>query len=85
MNSTLIKARLISFGWSFLSLVGTTIAGVLVSPDFATLITHNFGQGLVSTLILLAVTEGVKHLRNLKVMQAAAMGSANGDAPVILI
>lgn len=87
MNTQLIKARLISFGWSILSLVGTTIAGVLLSPDFAALVTQNFGQGVVSTLILLAVTELVKHVRNVQVLKSAeaSFGSAHGSENVILI
>lgn len=87
MDTQLIKARLISFGLSLLSLVGTTIAGVLLSSDFAALVTQHFGQGAVSTLILLAVTELVKHVRNIQVIKSAASLGSTGNTKegVILI
>lgn len=88
MDYQLIKARLISFGWSLLSLVVTTITGMLLSQDFAHIVVANFGDGAVGSLILLSVTELVKHLRNLRVINTAAarFGSrAAGRETVTLI
>lgn len=72
MDYQLIKARLISFGWSLLSLVITTVAGMLLSSDFAHIVQANFGDGATGALVLLVVTEVAKHLRNLHVINAMA-------------
>lgn len=74
--NTPLKVRLISFGYSLLSLVGVAIVGVFTSQDFAVLVTQHFGQGIISTLILLAVTEAVKHIRNLSVLKQAGLGGS---------
>lgn len=82
METNLIKTRLISFGYSLLSLILTAFVGVLASPDFATLVQTNFGGGITATLILLVVTELVKHLRNVKVINK--LGKVGGGKNVII-
>lgn len=67
MNDQLWNVRVKSFGFSLLGLAITSLLGFLVSEDFATLVKTNFGEGLTGTLVLLLVTESVKHLRNLAV------------------
>lgn len=65
MSKDLIKVRLVSFGWSFVSLVVLALAGVLMSSEFRNLLTANFGEGLFTSFLLLVIPELVKHLRNL--------------------
>lgn len=79
MNAKLINARIISFGWSFLSLLGTSLLGMLLSPEFADIVVQNFGEGFVSTLTLLVVTEVVKHSRNLSVLKKRGLGSSSSS------
>ena len=69
----LLKVRLQAFGWELLSIVIMSIGGLLTSDAFRELVTKHFGETLTASLILLAVTGGVKHLRNLKVL--AKLGS----------
>ena len=65
----LITIRLKSFGFSLLGVAITGVLGFLSSADFATLVSTNFGEGAATTLVLLVVTEVVKHLRNLSVLK----------------
>ncbi len=83
----LIKARLISFFWSIVTLIGTTVAAVLVSPAFQAIVAEHFGSGALGTLILLLVTEAVKHERNLHVLKVSArrFGEAGANRYVTLI
>jgi len=92
MNYELLKARAISFSWSVLSLVGTTLVAMLVSPEFVALVTQHFGEGVTGSLILMAVTELVKHFRNVRVLGKAtryfgsdSRGQAEARASVTLI
>lgn len=64
----LIKTRALSFMWSLLSLAGTALTAMLLSPDFANIVTNNFGTGATGMLILMVVTELVKHLRNMRAL-----------------
>lgn len=70
-SSDLLKARLISFGYSLAALAITTLATMLLSSDFAQLVIANFGDGVLGSLVLLGVTELAKHLRNLAVIKSA--------------
>lgn len=82
----LIKARVLSFSYSLATLVGLSIIGVLTSPDFSALVQQHFGDGASSMLILLVVSEGVKHVRNLKVLKDAERSvGGEGGKPVVLI
>ena len=82
----LIKIRIVSFAWSLLSLAGTALLAMFLSTDFAALVAQHFGEGATSTLILLAITEVVKHLRNLRVIAGAhRLGGAAARAQVTLI
>lgn len=67
METDLVKTRIVSFGWSALSLFVVAIAGVLASNDFRTLIFQHFGNTFYTSLALLFIPEIVKHLRNLAV------------------
>ena len=62
--SDLIAMRFKSFGWSLLMFVVGAIAAAFASPDFAALVNEHFGGSALGTLILLVVTELVKHARN---------------------
>lgn len=85
-NWDLYKLRLISFGWSVLSLVTTVVVGALASPEFATIVTQHFGTGAVSMLVLMGVTELVKHVRNVRVLNTAGrVGGAARQSLVTLI
>ena len=61
----LIKIRFLSFGYGALSLILMAVAGVLLSPEFSTLITDNFGGSFITGLLLLFIPELAKHIRNL--------------------
>lgn len=76
----LIKIRIISFSYSFGTLLILAVIGVLVSDDFSSLVKGNFGSGFAGTLILLLTQEFAKHLRNLAVTK-----QLGGDKKIILI
>lgn len=87
MNTTLIKARLISFGYEAGTLAVSAILGMLVSPQFATVLQANFGEGMATSIILLVVSGTVKHIRNLKVIKSMTLGTSRGESgePFVLI
>jgi hypothetical protein len=87
INLELLWVRLVSFAYSFAGLAITAIGGVVLSPDFAALVQQNFGNGALTALALLVVTELAKHARNLAVLGAAErrFGSAGARQNVTLI
>ncbi len=84
MNSNLIKARLIAFFYEAGTLIVLGVLGVLSSPEFAQAVTNHFGESVGGSLILLAVSAGVKHVRNMLVMANADLGGDDGEPPVLI-
>lgn len=85
MDTNLIKVRLVAFGYEAGSLLLTAILGVLVSSDFSQLVTEHFGMGVLASVILLGISAGVKHLRNLRVLKKFSLGSTSDQEPPVLI
>ena len=87
INTQLIKTRFISFAYEACTLLGTALLAALSSPDMRALITEHWGTGLAGTVGILILMEGVKHLRNLKVLKDRQIGGKkeDRDEPIILI
>ena len=87
MDKSLIKARIISFGYEAGTLIAVAIVGALASPEMRELIGTHAGSGFFGTVAMLVLMEVVKHLRNLKVIKNSELGATlNGiKKPVILI
>lgn len=87
MNFDLIKTRIVAFLYEAGVMIALSILGYLASQDFANLVTQNFGESIVGSLILLGVSGIVKHLRNLSVLKKYdTLGAANGERkPPVLI
>lgn len=79
--------RLKSFGYNLLSAVVVALLGFFSSPEFATLITQNFGDTVLSTVLLLLVPELVKYIRNAFVIAKAnkLAGSHSSIAPKVTL
>lgn len=56
--------RLKSFGYSLATYVGGVLLTALASPEFQDIITEHFGGTLIGVLIITALPEIVKHVRN---------------------
>lgn len=69
INSELWSIRIKSFLYEAGSVILTAVCGVLVSDDFSNLLTEHFGEGLIVSVVLLLISGGVKHLRNLQVIK----------------
>jgi len=67
MKTDLIVIRLKGFAYEIGGLFLTAFVGVLLSPEFLTLVQNNAGTGLTGSVIVLVVSGLLKHLRNLKV------------------
>ena len=80
--SDLYRVRVQSFLWSLGSLVLIAVAGVLVSPDFASLVKTNFGDTAVTGFFLLFLPEVAKHFKNLAALKKLG---ADYSKKVILI
>lgn len=78
------KVRLVSFGWSCLSFFATGLVTMLASDDFRALIENNFGGSVFGTLLVLLVTELVKHLRNTQLLKSYQVGGRYDEKPVII-
>lgn len=87
MTYELIKVRIISFGWECLSFFGTALIAALASPEFSAIITAHFGETILGSLVLLAVSGLVKHLRNMRALAVAGrrFGSSRALEEVTLI
>lgn len=72
-TSKLVMARLVAFMYEASTLVVMAFIGVLVSPEFLDLIAKHFGEGLLGSFLVLAITGIVKHVRNISV--ANSLGS----------
>lgn len=80
MTSDLIKIRVRSFFYELGALVLTLLGGLLLSDDFATIITNNFGETVLTSIVLLAVTALGKHIRNVKLVNKLG---ASGERPLL--
>jgi len=69
------KIRLESFGWGLLSLVGTVLGGLLISPEFRSLISDNFGVTTATIVCTIVIPEVLKFFRNRHV--AGKLGATN--------
>ena len=78
--SDLYKIRALSFMYGLGSLIILAIGGVIISPDFATLVKTNFGDSALVGFLLLLAPEVARHLRNL-----AALKKLGSHEKVILI
>lgn len=75
---------------SFVVEAGTVIGGLLLaaliealqSNVFTQLVTDHWGTGLVASFILMFVSGGVKHLKNLKAIKK--LGSADNDNVILI-
>lgn len=85
MNTELIKVRVLSFFYSVASLILTALAGLLLSPEFATVVQEHWGSGVVGMVILMAVTELAKHIRNVRVVGKARRISGYADRENVTI
>lgn len=56
--------RLKSFGFNILGVVTTAVVAYLLSPDFSTWVTENFGSGAITVLAMAVMTEALRHFRN---------------------
>ena len=81
MDSQLWQVRLQAFGLEALSLVGSALGAVLLSEDFRLLVTTHFGESVTASIILLVVTGGVKHLRNIKALKR--LGASDGQVNLL--
>lgn len=75
MDINLWALRFKSFGWSLLGIIGTSVAGYLLSTDFQNFLSKQGLSAGTVALIMLLITEGIKHLRNKKVLKDAPLGS----------
>lgn len=71
MTYDLIMARVIAFLYEAGTLIVLAVLGVLVSPEFQSVVTSHFGDSVTASLIMLAVTGLVKHVRNLSALKKA--------------
>ena len=74
----LILIRVKSFVYEAGSFLAVALIGALASPEFLAIIQANAGEGIFGSLVVLAFTGLVKHLRNLKVAKTLA---GTGDTP----
>lgn len=81
MESELISVRIKAFGYELLGLLITGVLAFLASADFQALVASHFGETLTASLILLVVSGGVKHLRNLLVIKQFG---GEGERPTLL-
>ncbi len=72
MNKELLLIRAKSFAYEVGSLLGVALIGAIASPEFLAIVTANAGEGILGSLIVLAFTGLVKHLRNLKIAKRLA-------------
>ena len=82
VNTDLIVARLKAFGFEAGSLILTAIMGVLISPEFSALISTHFGTGVITSVVVLAISGFAKNYYN--EMQIKKLGAV-GDRPRFLI
>lgn len=78
------KVRLVSFGWSCFTFFGTGLVAMLGSDEFRSIIELHFGGSVFGTLLVLLVTELVKHLRNTQLLKSYQVGGRYGGKPVII-
>jgi hypothetical protein len=72
--NTRIKSFLLSLG----SLLLTGLVGVLVSDDFKNLVQEYAGSSVTGTIVMLLLSEGIKHLRN-KIVIGKAIKTFGSD------
>lgn len=68
MSSELWNVRVKAFGYELLAVIVSGAIAYLTSADFSSLVNTHFGGTILGTLILLIVSAGIKHLRNLAVI-----------------
>ena len=68
MSSELWSVRVKAFAYELLAVVLSGSVAYLSSADFSSLVDTHFGGTILGTLILLVVSGGLKHLRNLTVV-----------------
>ncbi len=84
MNYELIKIRVLSFVYQVGTSIGVLLAGYFLSDAFAQAVTEHFGV-VVGGLVSLVIPELVKHIRNLKVLEAwQAVGSDQRRGPTFI-
>ena len=71
INGALVKARVVGFFSDALMLGVLSLIAMLSSPEFAGLITEHFGAGLGSSIALMLLSAGVKHLMNVSAIAKA--------------
>lgn len=76
-----MSVRIKSFLWSLIGMVITAILGVFTSDEFAFLVDEHLGGTIIGAIVLLVVSEGAKHLRNLSVMKKFG---AEGVKPTLI-
>lgn len=81
MDYDLIKIRAISFGWELLGLALTLLATMFSSSEFSALVQAHFGDTIISSIILLATSGLIKHLRNIEVIKQHREETLRGEAP----
>ena len=81
----LYRTRITSFIYSAGTLVCLAVLGALSSPDFATLVKANFGEGFTAMLILLLSQQGVFHARNLLVTKKLGSSATEWGKKTFLI
>lgn len=72
INLDLLAVRIKAFLFEAGSLCAVVLAGVLVSPEFQAIVTAHFGNGLVTSLIVLLLAGLAKHVRNVSAISAAS-------------
>lgn len=68
----LLAIRVKGFIYEAGTMLVLAVLAALTSPDFQALVTQHFGESLTSSIILLAVSGIVKHVRNVLTLNAAA-------------
>ena len=68
MSSELWSVRVKAFAYELLAVVVTGGVTYLSSTDFSNIVNTHFGGTIIGTLILLVVSAGIKHLRNVAII-----------------
>lgn len=81
-NTNLWKARLISFGYSFVTLLVSLLLFLLSADGFREWVFANVSNTTLAGFIILVAPEIIKHLRN--VQQVKKLGAKGADDIIII-
>lgn len=82
-SQKLWKARLISIGYSFVTLLGSLLLFLLSADGFREWVFANVGNTTLAGFIILIAPEIIKHLRNVK--KLGKLGARVDDSDFIII